>query len=251
MQQSLYEILQVSTNADLDIIQVAFDKRKATLESRADADAQNELKVVQWAYETLADPMKRAAYDATLSASAMTAKIAYSKDSQEFSATPYAKHKVGNWLLVTIALISVLVGMKVYLDYRSEAIKSDVAREVVGVVGTNEARRIDNEEMAIGMKYDSARQEEERRQKELEYKAIERERMLDLQRQQQEARLDMQRQQMELQRQREESMMKRQKEQENQRRIEREQRYYSCYNSAWSRFGGDGARADAHCAMYK
>lgn len=253
MQQNLYEILQVSSSADREIIQVAYEKRKALLEGRADMDAQNELKIVHWAYETLTDQKKRADYDATLSGAgeAATTGAPYTLYYQEVSSTDSARPVVAKWTLIAIFVIAGLIGIKMYFEYLGESRKNDIEEEVVDAIGKGETKRIENEEKTAGVKYDLARQEQLRKQKELEYQANERGKALDMQRQQQEARLDMQRQQMEQQRYRDETAAKRQKELDQQRRLEREQRFYTCYNAAWSRHGGDGAKATADCVAYK
>lgn len=255
MSNNLYDVLQVSQNAGVDIIEAAYKLKKSKLERNGDLDSQNELKIALWAYQTLIDLDKRAAYDNQLP------KIDVPYISTENHDAPTIQPGIFmDWwssykVTAIITVVAVLVGANIYFDYRKEAQKNDVLKKAVEGSENNLSKHFDNEKImvtgavsnegkAIDVVSSIAQQEQDRRRTELEYRANAGGQILEMQRQQQE-------QQLEMQRQRQEALLKNQQQLIEQQRIQREQRYYSCYNAAWDRFQGDGARAAAHCISYK
>src|SRR3954468_16849497 len=76
--KSLYEILGVGKGASPVDVDLAYQRRKAQLEQAASADP-GEGSLVHQAHEVLRDPKRRAAYDATLTATEEREAAAASK----------------------------------------------------------------------------------------------------------------------------------------------------------------------------
>lgn len=254
MKKTLYEVLRVSQSADADIIEAAYQLIKRKLEERADSEAQNELKSVQWAYQTLINADKRATYDRQLSGDVPNTAM-FSNDEMGGQSGGFMDWWGSNKVTAIIAAVALLAGANLYFDYQKEASKTEVLKTIVDNDAKNDGKLIDVDSSI-------AQQEQERRRVELEYRnsaaarAIDmqrqqRDQQLEMQRQQRDQQIEMQRQQFEVQKQRQEASLKSQQQQLEQQRIQREQRYYSCYNAAWDRFQGDGARAAAACLAYK
>jgi curved DNA-binding protein CbpA len=71
MRSTHYTILEVSPTAELDAIYIAHHAAQAALHHdviMGNPEAQSQLRLIDLAYETLADPGKRAAYDTSLAA---------------------------------------------------------------------------------------------------------------------------------------------------------------------------------------
>lgn len=69
MKQTLYDVLEVSRNASLSVIRAAYKslvQRYHPDKNPDNPDAENQLKLINHAYETLSDPSSRLAYDAML-----------------------------------------------------------------------------------------------------------------------------------------------------------------------------------------
>lgn len=262
MNTNFYDVLQVGQSAEADIIEAAYQLKKSKLEAKGDPDSHNELKITLWAYQTLINADKRAAYDRQLTKSNI---LNIAPDNYEETSNQSAgfmawwdSYKVS----AIIALVAVLVGANIYSNYQKDSQKNAVLKTEVERRENNVSKHIDNETILVsGSVYNErrsidvvsniAQQEQDRRRTELEYRANAGGKILEMQRQQQEQQLEMQRQQLEMQRQRQEALLRNQQQQIDQQRIQREQRYYSCYNAAWDRFHGDGAKAEAHCFAYK
>jgi hypothetical protein len=70
MKKTLYDILHVTTKASPELIEVAYQARKAILKDATDHESKNELTFVQQAFEILSDQKQRAKYDQDLDSKA-------------------------------------------------------------------------------------------------------------------------------------------------------------------------------------
>lgn len=71
MRSTHYTILDISPKAELDEVYIAHHKAEAALKhgvTMGDPEAQAQQRLVDLAYETLSDPVKRAAYDTSIAA---------------------------------------------------------------------------------------------------------------------------------------------------------------------------------------
>jgi DnaJ-domain-containing protein 1 len=76
VKQTLYDVLEVSRNASLSVIRAAYKslvQRYHPDKNPDNPDAENQLKLINHAYETLSDPSSRLAYDALLAMEEMPA----------------------------------------------------------------------------------------------------------------------------------------------------------------------------------
>lgn len=66
-----YEILQVSKNAEIEVIEAAYRRlaRKYHPDTNPAPDANAKMQAINWAYEILSNPLKRRDYDRTSAAS--------------------------------------------------------------------------------------------------------------------------------------------------------------------------------------
>lgn len=70
MKTSLYDILRITDGASPEEIATAYQTRKNSLQNAVDHESQNELKLVQLAFETLSNPSQRTRYDQSFNAQA-------------------------------------------------------------------------------------------------------------------------------------------------------------------------------------
>jgi hypothetical protein len=149
MSNNLYDVLQVSQNAGVDIIEAAYKLKKSKLERNGDLDSQNELKIALWAYQTLIDLDKRAAYDNQLP------KIDVPYISTENHDAPTIQPGIFmDWwssykVTAIITVVAVLVGANIYFDYRKEAQKNDVLKKAVEGSENNLSKHFDNEKIMV------------------------------------------------------------------------------------------------------
>lgn len=110
MKRSLYDVLGVDSDADIEAIESAYQAKLAELESAFDGESQSELKLLQHANAILADPEQREKYNKQLKLENLkrTSAIQYEEKKKEGSLTPL--------LLIALALS----GM-VYFGYRHYA----------------------------------------------------------------------------------------------------------------------------------
>lgn len=213
MKKSLYDILQVSSSADVEVIQAAHSKLQEKLKNISGADAENERKLLQMASDTLSDADKRRRYDQERSArdperpasqpapATVASPVAYRSEWADTFMEWWSSPKMT--ALVTAA--AVLVGLGLYLNYSKEDRKTAVTSEKVSnekiKIEKIDAGRVENERVFIDRVIDTAN-------KEIDYSKDVAHRVLD-QRQQQidhsrrltEQRMEMERQRAEVQQQ--------------------------------------------------
>jgi curved DNA-binding protein CbpA len=239
MSINLYETLQVSERAEPALIEAAYRFKLAKLDGKADENSQNELKILQWAYQTLIDNEKRGEYDAKLREKALASvypEALYKSDFIEWWGTS----KLTGVLIVTFLII----GSYMYLDYQKSNAQINAAKMAIQESSKNEGRAIDTSSA-------SSQIEQNKLKMELDYRANANEQMLDLEQRRLDQQIELQKQQISMQKERQDQQIAMQQQQLEQQRIRREQQFYTCYNAAFDRFLGDGVRARATCAAYK
>jgi curved DNA-binding protein CbpA len=110
MKNTLYAILGIDDKATLEVIAAAYRVREKRLRYAGDHDSQNELKLVQHAFEILSDPEQREKYDQRLKAEKTLSNtvIYYSSESRQGS---HGALK----LIVVFALV--IVGFMIYQNH--------------------------------------------------------------------------------------------------------------------------------------
>ncbi len=113
MKQTLYDVLEVSRNASVSVIRAAYKslvQRYHPDKNPDNPDAENQLKLINHAYETLSDPSSRLAYDAMLAMEEMPAleEEAASEETtrQEAEERPFDKRMIyagGTFILLLVA----------------------------------------------------------------------------------------------------------------------------------------------------
>lgn len=241
MSKNLYETFQVSQNAEPELIEAAYQFKLSKLDGKSDDSSQNERKLLLWAYQTLIDAEKRSQYDKKL---------------REESETPISSYPDAHFrsdfldwwgtskLTATLMAVFLLIGAYMFLDYKKTSDQTNTAKIAVQESSKNENRAIDTVA-------EINQREQDKFKMELEYRANATEQALNMAQKRQEQQIELQQQQMAMQKQRQEQQIAMQQQQMEQQRIRREQQFYACYNAAWDRFLGDGARARAACAGYK
>jgi hypothetical protein len=130
MKRTLYSTLQVTEDADVEIIQAAFERVKAKLAPRlaaGDQDALTDARMVKEAHDTLIDPARRAAYDQSLARS--SAAASYSE------AIEVAPFWTGTKVVVMLLMISIGGGWY----YRAETKKA----EAVATKAAEDRKRVE------------------------------------------------------------------------------------------------------------
>ncbi len=246
MSQSLYDLLQVSVNAESEIIEAAYKLKLTKLEGKFDEDSLNNLKLIQWAYQTLINADKRSQYDKSQAVQQTSSSYVETGHTSVFMDW-WSTNKVTG----TLIAIALLAGASLFLNYKKETTKIDVSKIAVQEDSQNNSKHLDNESMAVSGTFNNQKQGQEMFKAELTQRANERAQALDMAQQRQEQQLEMQREQLALQKQRQDQQTEQQKQQIEQQRIQKEQRYYACYNAAWDRFAGDSARANVYCSSFR
>lgn len=207
MKQSLYDLLQVSSKAEADVIDAAYLRLREKLEARSGPDAVNELKFLQMAYETLADPMKRVRYDQELAVASRSLAVAAATERTVSVARtelppPEALNTFLEWwsspkmtVLVTAAIA--LIGLGLYLNYSKEDKRTAVSNQKTSneklKIERVDAGRVENERMLVDRVTNSIDKEIEY-SKDLASRSLDmRQEQLEHARRQADQRLDMQR----------------------------------------------------------
>lgn len=103
MKQTLYDILEVSRDASFEDIEVAYAKRFEKLKGETSWDS-NRLVMLNEAREVLSDASRRAAYDASLEASAQQPEARIL--SEEFGDSPRSS---GKWIVAGLIVLAIVI----------------------------------------------------------------------------------------------------------------------------------------------
>lgn len=240
MKKTLYDVLQVSKIADQEVIEAAYQRLLQKFQSDGSQDAQNQIKFIQHAYNTLRNPEKKVLYDQRLQDQEDPPQDPGDLD----DAVAWWKTSKVIWIIIATAAI---IGFSLFagrtgVKSKVENIKEpEISKQQEsGLKAANDSRHLDNEAALVKgvvenqSKYidesanvanrvvDVAQEAESRRRAELEYRANQSAQVIEMQRREQEARFEMQR--------------KQQAAVEDQR-AEREKRHYDCLNKAIATYG--------------
>jgi len=250
---NFYHILEARSVASPEALQALYEEKRKRLEQEREdgnPNVKEQLWALKHAYETLANPAKRAVYDDSLKN-----KAAQATPTRTVQARPDILSWKMNALLIAL-LASGLVGLGLHFgksskkdDHTAQVLKinrtadNDATRagtERVLVEGTvnNESKVIDRSAELGNRSLNIQQDAENRRRQELEYRANAGARILDMQQQQQSRQLAMQ-----------EERSKAAQRQSEERRVEREKRYWACMNAALDRVSA--AAAGDRCAGYR
>ncbi len=139
--KTLYDILQVSATADVDIIDAAYTRLR-----QKHQDDEDVLKVIKMAYDTLSGPARRASYDQRikLKMAPSPSHTGYRSDFSDAGANWWRSPKVAAIGVV----VMVMIGVGMYLSYAKHDKEVRVVREVATSAARgvdNDARRVDND----------------------------------------------------------------------------------------------------------
>ena len=154
--ETLYDILQVSKTADIDIIDAAYMRLR---EKHQDNEAG--LKVIKMAYDTLSDPARRVNYDQRFKSQTIPSQPVYRSPVGAIEEIWWRSSKVSYVAILIAAIIS--IGM--YLNYAKHKKEVGVVSEVI----INDAQRVDNERVYIDRSMDN-----QERQTDIQREAVER-----------------------------------------------------------------------------
>jgi len=143
MAKTLYDILQVSQKADIDVIDAAYTRLR---EKNEGDDAS--LKAIKQAYETLSAPARRAAYDQRFASQTIPPRSSASYRS-DFADTGDEWWRSPMFKKALIGL-AVLIGAGMFVSY----MKHGKEVKVTGAVVNNDSRRVDNERTYIDRSMD-------------------------------------------------------------------------------------------------
>ena len=172
MKKSLYDILQVSSSADVEVIQAAHTKLQEKLKNTAGADAENERKLLQMAYDTLSAAEKRRRYDQERTAgdrerpaasqpvaAGVAPPVSYRSDWADTFMEWWSSPK----MTALVAAAVVLIGLGLYLNYSKEGKKTAVSSEKVSnekiKIEKIDAGRVENERVFIDRAIDTVNKE--------------------------------------------------------------------------------------------
>ena len=259
MKKTLYDFLQVSKSAEPEVIEGAYQRLCQKYESDFSEDSKNQIIYIRHAYEILSKPDERALYDQKLSIEDATqgkAKLQSSIDASDYQSN--AANVFTEWwrtpkVTGIIMAVTVLIGFSLYNNRTHENNKVEIVNKVESTKqqandlnARNMSKHMDNEGTLVegvienNRKYidasanvanrmvDVARQEEDRRRTELEYRANAGTQLLEMQRKEQEARLEMQKK-----KQADYAQMR--TDQEARRQMD----YYTCLNAAIDKYGAE------------
>lgn len=111
VKQSLYDVLEVSRSASPAVIRAAYKSLAQRLhpdKNPDNPDAENQLKLINHAYETLSDPSQRAAYDVMLAMEEMQ-PLAAEEVPAEPDAAPAARRPFDRRILYLVAALCAIV----------------------------------------------------------------------------------------------------------------------------------------------
>jgi curved DNA-binding protein CbpA len=251
LKKSLYDVLQVSKLAELEVIEAACQRLISKFEADHSLEAQNQLKFIRHAYEILSDPAQRAFYDQNLKEPVIQPKklapnseiytSQYKSDFAESFDSWWSSSKV-TWIIVAAVA---LIGFSLYTKHTGEKNKVEIVNTIETTRRQADEFNAVNQTTLVTGAVDVAQQQEERRRIEMQYRADENARMIDLRRRELESRLESQRldQQARLEAQRKQQADRDQRAEDQ--RIEREKRYYVCMNSALNNY--TSAQANTMC----
>ncbi|MBI4936798.1 MAG: DnaJ domain-containing protein [Nitrosomonadales bacterium] len=122
--KTYYETLNVSRNADPEIISAAHTilaQHYRSVEKSDDTDAEQALNTLNQAYDVLSDPLKRAGYDAALAEDDEYAVISsneskYSHSVSRAKNTAYLKWYFGISAVVSFTIVSILMLMVMVME---------------------------------------------------------------------------------------------------------------------------------------
>ncbi len=268
MKRSLYDVLEVHSKASPEIIAAAMAVVTERLQRSIDAgelDAKSELAIAREAFAVLSDRQKRMAYDETLDQASGPSQV---RRSSFYQSTV----KPDSWWdgrKTSLALLAVFTIAVIYLasGFFKTAAQRQVNSAAIQAVGSNDAIRANNEGRLVdGVVQNTATviernsqisnrmigvQEtaENRRTRELDYRASATNQMIDLRRVEQNERLDRQRARDAAEVNRQVHAQRETERRREQDRIDRERRYYACLNPAIDLYGA--SRAQTMCASQR
>ena len=145
MNKSLYEILQVSPVAGIDVIDAAF----ARLRQRHEGN-EVKSKAIKLAYDTLSDPIRRASYDRRFTSRMVPSSSGYRSDfstsgNAGWRGPAFSKEIILVALIAAATMIIMSVGSSRYISYAMHEKDTIVAHAAVN----NDSRRVDNERAII------------------------------------------------------------------------------------------------------
>lgn len=252
MAGNFYQILEASEVASSETLQALFEQKRDRLEKELEdggPTAKEQLWVLKQAYETLSNPIKRAAYD----------DGAKAKDMQRTSIRTTKPPEGLDWkvnALLIALLASGLVGLGLHFGKTekkdnhtaqvlqinrssdNDATRAGTERILVEGVVNNDSKVIERSAELGNRSLNIQQDAEYRRRQELEYRANASTQILDMQRQNQDRQLAMQ-----------EQRAQESRRLADERRAESEKRYWACMNSALDKMSG--ADAGARCAGYR
>jgi curved DNA-binding protein CbpA len=144
MNKTLYDVLQVSSKADSEVIAAAY----ARLSAKLDGD---ELKAVKQAYEVIGNGERRAAYDTKLQQQPATPPYARA-EYRGRAASVFMEWWQSPRMLGMILFIVILAAAALYVSYLRNERRTEVAKEAVTVervkveaTAKTDERRVENE----------------------------------------------------------------------------------------------------------
>lgn len=216
MKKTLYDLLEVSSQASQETIQASFQRLIANLnldapENSGNQDLANRFILLKDAYTTLSNPHRRAAYDKNLEAKESIA-----------NAVEIEPFWNGQRILMAIAFLTMAVGFVSWRQVEAEKIKAEEERiraeQHIAEVQANqesEAARLEREKINAQSRQDAeferARRETDWRQRQNEYAELATQRQAQYQKQSEERKRQME--------EREEERRARQQKYEDERRL--------------------------------
>lgn len=142
MSKTLYDVLQVSQKAEIDVIDAAYTR----LQSKHESDDVT-LKALKLAYDTLSDPARRMSYDQRFASKVIPSSATYRSDLADASD--------GWWRSSMFAKIAVCVALLIvggmYMNYSKHNKEVSVSRAAT----SNDSRRVDNERVYVDRSMDN------------------------------------------------------------------------------------------------
>ena len=142
MSKTLYDVLQVSQKADIEVIDAAYTR----LQSKHESDDVM-LKALKQAYDTLSDPARRASYDQRFVSEVIPPSAAFRSD--------LAHASDGWWRSSLFAKVAVCVALLIvggmYMNYSKHNKEVSVSRAAT----SNDSRRVDNERVYVDRSMDN------------------------------------------------------------------------------------------------
>lgn len=171
MKKSLYDILQVSSSADVEVIEAAHSRLQEKLKNTSGADAENERKLLRMAYDTLSDADKRRRYDQERARDPERPAVSQPAPVTVMPPVPYRSEWAGTFMewwsspkmTALVAAAVFLIGLGLYLNYSKEGKKTAVTGEKVSneklKIEKIDAGRVENERVFIDRAIDTVNRE--------------------------------------------------------------------------------------------